>query len=127
VITDGWTGYLGIDKSATRMIGAVNAPPRPWARTSAICCRECTASRPWPNGGCFPPTKGRCTFEHLPGYLTSSAFGFNRRRSRSRGLVFYRVLQLAIGHDPVRYQQLIARSKPKTIRSAPPGSRGPPA
>src|SRR5450759_230720 len=48
-------------RSATRMIGAVNAPPRPWARTSASCCRECTASRPWPNGGCFPPTKSRCT------------------------------------------------------------------
>ncbi len=31
-------------------------------------------------------------------------FRFNRRRSRSRGLVFYRVLELAVGHDPVRYR-----------------------
>jgi hypothetical protein len=30
-------------------------------------------------------------------------FRFNRRGSRSRGLVFYRVLELAVGHDPVRY------------------------
>jgi hypothetical protein len=64
--------------------------------------------------------------EHLPGYLDEFCFRFNRRRSRSRGLVFYRVLQLAIGHDPVRYQQLIARSKPKTVRSGPPGNRGHP-
>ena len=27
-------------------------------------------------------------------------FRFNRRRSRSRGLLFYRVLELAAGHDP---------------------------
>src|SRR5665647_1748807 len=70
--------------------------------------------------------QGAVHIEHLPGYLDEFCFRFNRRRSRSRGLVFYRVLQLAIGHDPVRYQQLIARSKPKTVRSAPPGNRGHP-
>src|ERR1035437_8117005 len=57
------------------MIGAVNAPPRPWARTSASCCRECTASRPWPNGGCFPPTKARCTSSTCLVTWTSSASG----------------------------------------------------
>src|SRR5664280_2914595 len=62
-------------RSATRMIGAVNAPPRPWARTSASCCRECTASRPWPNGGCFPPTKARCTSSTCLVTWTSSASG----------------------------------------------------
>ncbi len=30
---------------------------------------------------------------HLVGYLNEFAFRFNRRRSRSRGLVFYRVLR----------------------------------
>src|SRR5674476_1010305 len=57
------------------MIGAVNAPPRPWARTSASCCRECTASRPWPNGGCFPPTKARCTSSTCLVTWPSSASG----------------------------------------------------
>ncbi len=70
--------------------------------------------------------QGAVHIEHLPAYLDEFCFRFNRRRSRSRGLVFYRVLQLAIGHDPVRYQQLIARSKPKTVRPAPPGNRGHP-
>ena len=37
---------------------------------------------------------------HLPGYLNEFTFRFNRRRSRSRGLLFYRVLELAAGHDP---------------------------
>ena len=35
---------------------------------------------------------------HLPAYLNEFVFRFNRRRSRSRGLVFYRVLELAAGH-----------------------------
>ena len=44
---------------------------------------------------------------HLPSYLDEFVFRFNRRRSRSRGLVFYRVLELAVAHDPVRYRDLI--------------------
>ncbi len=43
---------------------------------------------------------------HLRSYLNEFVFRFNRRRSRSRGLVFYRVLELA-GHEPVRYRDLI--------------------
>src|SRR5262249_4005575 len=50
---------------------------------------------------------------HLPAYLNEFVFRFNRRRSRSRGLVLYRVLELAVSHDPVRYQDLIAARQPR--------------
>jgi len=53
------------------------------------------------------------TQAHLPAYLNEFVFRFNRRRSRSRGLVFYRVLELATGHDPVRFQDLLAGKKPR--------------
>jgi hypothetical protein len=43
---------------------------------------------------------------HLTSYLHEFVFRFNRRRSRSRGMVFYRVLELAVAHDPVRYLSL---------------------
>ena len=36
-----------------------------------------------------------------------------RRTSRSRGLVFHRVLELAVGHDPVRYRDLVVDPQPK--------------
>ena len=62
---------------------------------------------------------------HLPGYLNEFAFRFNRRRSASRGLVFYRLLELAAGHDPVRYRDLIVRQRSKAP-PAPPGTRGHP-
>jgi hypothetical protein len=53
--------------------------------------------------------------------INEFAFRFNRRRSRSRGLVFYRVMDLAAGHDPVRYDDIRATRKP---RSEPPQQRG---
>ena len=63
---------------------------------------------------------------HLPSYLNEFAFRFNRRRSASRGLVFYRLLELAAGHDPVRYRDLIVRQRAKADRTVPPATRGHP-
>jgi hypothetical protein len=36
------------------------------------------------------------------------------------------VLQLAIGHDPVRYREIIANPTPKKVPPTPPGRRGHP-
>ena len=63
---------------------------------------------------------------HLSSYLNEFVFRFNRRRSRSRGMVFYRVLQLAVTHDPVRYQDLIASHRPREVPPVPPQVRGHP-
>ena len=62
----------------------------------------------------------------LASYLNEFVFRFNRRRSRSRGMVFYRVLELAVAHDPVRYQDLIATRRPRAVRPTPPQVRGHP-
>jgi len=53
-------------------------------------------------------------------------FRFNRRRSASRGPVFYRVIELAAGHDPVRYHDIVAGKRPRKIRPTPPATRGHP-
>ncbi|WP_149203849.1 IS1595 family transposase [Actinotalea subterranea] len=45
--------------------------------------------------------------EHLPYYLDEFTFRFNRRDSRSRGLLFYRLLQQAIATDPHPLDTLI--------------------
>ena len=50
---------------------------------------------------------------HLPSYLNEFVFRFNRRHSRSRGMVFYRVLELAVAHEPVRYQERIVTERPR--------------
>ena len=65
---------------------------------------------------------------HLASYLNEFVFRFNRRRSRSRGMVFYRVLKLAVAHDPVRYQDLIATRRPRgRATHAAAGARAPAA
>jgi hypothetical protein len=63
---------------------------------------------------------------HLQSYLDEFVFRFNRRRSRSRGLVFYRLLELAAGHDPVRYRDIVAGKRPRKIAPTPPAGRGHP-
>ena len=63
---------------------------------------------------------------HLPDYLDEFVLRFNRRRSGSRGLLFYRVLQLAVDHDPVRYRDLVAHPRPEQTPRKPPGARGHP-
>lgn len=48
------------------------------------------------------------SIEHLDYYLDEYTFRFNRRTSRSRGLLFYRLLQQAVNTDPHPYDTLTA-------------------
>lgn len=54
---------------------------------------------------------GAVRHEHLDYYLDEFTFRFNRRRSRARGLLFYRLLQQAVQIDPARYGDLIGGRK----------------
>lgn len=47
------------------------------------------------------------TGRHLDYYLDEYTFRFNRRTSRSRGLLFYRLMQQAVVMPPVSYRQII--------------------
>jgi len=126
VITDGWSGYLGIDKAgyvhdrrsqrAAKALGEDPGKLLPGVHRVASLAKRWLAST----------HQGAVDTEHLAGYLNEFCFRFNRRTSRSRGLVFLRVLQLAVGHDPVRYRQLIKRPRPRRAPPRPPGATGHP-
>jgi transposase-like protein len=45
-------------------------------------------------------------------YLDEFVFRFNRRTSRSRGLLFYRLLEQAVITDPVTYGEVARKSRP---------------
>lgn len=47
--------------------------------------------------------------QHLDYYLDEYCFRFNRRTSRSRGLLFYRLLEQAVATDPVTYDDIVAK------------------
>ena len=49
----------------------------------------------------------RLSYQHLPYYLDEFTFRFNRRNSRARGLLFYRLLQQAVDTDPHPLKDLI--------------------
>jgi transposase-like protein len=51
--------------------------------------------------------QGAVSHEHLEFYLDEFTFRFNRRRSRNRGMLFYRLLQQAVIVDPVPYKSLV--------------------
>jgi transposase-like protein len=49
----------------------------------------------------------RISRQHLPYYLDEFTFRFNRRKSKARGMLFYRLLQQAAGTDPHPLKELI--------------------
>jgi len=122
VITDGWPPY----RPATE--GLYAHKPIPGASRSEASKllpgvhKVASLAKRWLLG----THQGAVDTAHLPGYLNELVFRFNRRKSRSRGLVFHRVLELAIDHDPVRYRDLIKNPRPGTVTRRPPATRGRP-
>ena len=51
--------------------------------------------------------QGGVSLEHLDAYLDEFTFRFNRRKSRSRGKLFYRLLEQAVAIEPVPYKSLV--------------------
>jgi hypothetical protein len=60
---------------------------------------------------------------HLQEYLDEFTFRWNRRNTRHRGMVFYRLLQHAVAAAPVTYKNLVRVGAPKPAPPAPPGNR----
>ena len=121
VITDGWSGYqglaaLGYAHEVRNQSAAARRGEDPGELLPAV-HRIASLAKRWLLG----THQGSVDEAHLPAYLNEFIFRFNRRRSASRGMVFYRVLELAAGHDPVRYADIVATRKP---RNEPPTRRG---
>jgi hypothetical protein len=105
---------------------STNASPAPRGRRPTSCSPACTRFPRSPKRWLLGTHQGSVDAAHLPGYLNEFVPRFNRRRSRSRGLVFYRVVELAVAHDPVRYRDLVVDPRPSGKPRQPPGSRGRP-
>ena len=121
VISDGWKPYI----PATRDLYVHERVVVPGAKASDLMPgvhRVASLAKRWLLG----THQGAVEEPHLSSYLDEFVFRFNRRRSRSRGMVFYRVLELAVAHDPVRYRELILNPRPSTTRRIAPATRGRP-
>ena len=73
--------------------------------------------------------QGSVAAQHLDYYLDEFTFRFNRRRSRSRGLLFYRLMQLAVRTRRSSYETIVWSRRGQMTklrgreRSAPPTPR----
>jgi len=126
VITDAWQGYHGLgslgyahDRRSQRAARARGEDP---GELLPAVHRVASLAKRWLLG----THQGSVEAAHLASYLDEFVFRFNRRRSASRGLVFYRLLELAAAHDPVRYRDLVASQLRLRATSAPPQTRGRP-
>jgi transposase-like protein len=112
VITDAWQGYAGIEslgyaRERHSQRAARKRGDDPYGLLPGV-HRVLSLAKRWLLG----THQGSVDPAHLQAYLDEFVFRFNRRTSRSRGLVFHRVLELAVGHEPVRYHDLIIEPTP---------------
>ena len=108
VHTDGWHGYdrlkaNGYRHRATLLRGdaelAIAQQPRVHRVISLL--------KRWLLG----THQGAVTQVHLDYYLDEFTFRFNRRRSRHRGKLFFRLVQQAVVADPVPYRQIVKHTR----------------
>jgi hypothetical protein len=59
-------------------------------------------------------SQGAVSHKHLAYYLDEFTFRFNRRRSKSRGKVFFRLAQQAVAVDPVTHHRIVHPPSAKT-------------
>jgi transposase-like protein len=104
VHTDGWQGYKGLNKcgydhEVTVLRGVRKDASRLLPRVHLVI----SLLKRWLLG----THQGAVSREHLDYYLDEFTFRFNRRTSRARGLLFYRLLQQGADADPHPLSELI--------------------
>jgi transposase-like protein len=104
VHTDGWLGYeplkgKGYNHEITFLKGKRKTPSELMPRVHHVI----SLLKRWLMG----THHGAVSLEYLDYYLDEFTFRFNRRRSRSRGKLFFRLLQQAVAIDPVPYKSMV--------------------
>lgn len=104
-ITDGWTAYPGlIEQGYRHRPRKVSGSGHTASTLLPRVHRVAALLKRWLLG----IHQGRVSHEHLDDYLTEFTFRFNRRLSRHRGKLFYRLVQQAVAIDPIPYRNLVA-------------------
>lgn len=111
VHTDGWRGYSGLSTNGYRhKITVIDRTHKLASELLPRVHRVASLLKRWLLGthqGAVGPT-------HLDYYLDEFTFRFNRRKSKKRGKLFYRLVQQAVEVDPVSWRDIAAGSRPKT-------------
>jgi transposase-like protein len=103
ILTDAWRGYSGLEALGyDHVIINQSASPHPAHVLMPGVHLVASLLKRWLLG----TYQGAVSIEHLNYYLDEFTFRFNRRRSRSRGLLFYRLLEQAVQTAPTPTHQM---------------------
>jgi len=108
ILTDGWKSYDGLHGSAythEKIVLSASGEPAHVALPGVH--RIAALLKRW----LLETHQGAVSNKHLDYYLDEFTFRFNRRNSKSRGLLFYRLLQQAVQTQPAPYLQLVGRAE----------------
>ncbi len=104
VHTDGWLGYEPLEGDGYRHeVSYLEGQPARASKLLPRVHRVVSLVKRWILG----THQGAVSHEHLDSYLDEFAFRFNRRKSRSRGKLFYRLVQQAVAVPPAPYKSLV--------------------
>ena len=108
--TDGWVGYTGLEDQGYRHeVTLMSEANETASQLMPRVHRVASLLQRWLLG----THQGGVSIRHLDYYLDEFTFRFNRRRARHRGLLFYRLLENAVTIEPVRYKDIVHRTKHK--------------
>ena len=119
VITNGWPSTNGVGG-----LGYLHEPrsqPTAKARGEDVGTllpgvhRVASLSKPWHAS----THQGRFDPGHLPGYLTSSCSASIASASRAGGILFFRLVELAVDHNLVRYHDVAIGGRPRKVMPLP--------
>lgn len=107
--TDGWQGYAGLDgKGYPHEITRLRGRRKEASQLMPRVHRVASLLKRWLLG----THQGAVAPRHLPYYLDEFTFRFNRRRSRSRGKLFFRLMQQVVTTPPATYDTIVKRVEP---------------
>jgi transposase-like protein len=108
VHTDGWLGYSSLEANGYRhKITFLKGRPEPASELLPRVHRVISLLKRWLLG----THQGAISAAHLQDYLDEFTFRFNRRRSRSRGKLFFRLAQQAATMEPTTYREIVESGK----------------
>jgi transposase-like protein len=108
VRTDGWKGYLPL-ASESYVHKVVRKTIDIGDNLLPLANRVASLLKRWLTG----THQGAVRMSHLDYYLDEYTFRFNRRTSKSRGKLFYRLVQQAVAREPITGNELRGGSSKK--------------
>ena len=104
IITDDWNGYNGIEEYGYKRI--IQKPVDDEEELPHVHLIISLLKR-WLLG----TMQGSYSRKYLPYYLDEYVFRFNRRKSKHRGLLFYRLMEIAVNKPPTTLKEIKENEK----------------